>query len=51
MGNTNFGPMDLYSFDICEEMTDGEGLLGMDFLKKHRIYLDFDKKLAYIEKN
>lgn len=48
VGGTNFGPFDLYLLDINQEFKEAEGLLGMDFLVKHIVYLDFGKKIAYI---
>ncbi len=48
IGNTDFGGMDLYLLDITSELNEIDGILGMDFLKNHVIYLDFHKKLAYV---
>ncbi len=49
IGEKNFGPMDLYLIDIAPQLHEIDGLLGMDFLKKHIVYLDHAKKIAYIQ--
>jgi len=51
MGGTDFGLRELYLIDLSPEFNEIDGLLGMDFLKEHVIYLDFARKTAYIRKS
>jgi hypothetical protein len=48
IGAHDFGMMDLLLVKI---FTAGilDGILGMDFLKTHVVYIDFDKKLIYMK--
>lgn len=48
IGEKDFGPMNLYLMNITQELNEIDGLLGMDFLEKHIVYLDYAKKMAYI---
>jgi hypothetical protein len=48
MGGQDFGSMSLYLFDITEELHEIDGLLGMDFLKDHSIYIDYKNQLIYV---
>lgn len=48
IGNTDFGARDLYLLNLSKEFKEIDGLLGMDFLQQHAIYLDFNKNIAYI---
>jgi hypothetical protein len=48
MNGTNFGSQDLYFLSMTRELNDLDGILGMDFIEKHVIYIDFSKKLLYI---
>lgn len=48
MGGQDFGSMPLYFFDITEELYEIDGLLGMDFLKDHPIYIDYKNRLIFI---
>lgn len=51
IGENEFGSKNLYSLPISNnEFSKMDGILGMDFLYKHIVYLDFDKQRAYIEK-
>lgn len=43
----DFGPIDLSLFEMTSSI-DADGLLGLDFLKKHAIYIDFKNKKAFI---
>jgi hypothetical protein len=49
VGGATFGSEDFYLYDITPELSDIDGFLGVPFLKKHAIYLDFQNKQAYIE--
>jgi hypothetical protein len=49
--DVDFGPNDLLLFDITPELDELDGFLGMDFLKKHIIYIDYVEKFIYIEKS
>lgn len=48
MGDHDFGQMDLLFYDFADEFKDIDGFLGMDFCKKHVIYLDFKENKAFI---
>ena len=48
MNGTNFGSQDLYFLSMTKELNHLDGILGMDFIEKHVIYIDFSKKLLYI---
>ncbi len=50
IGGIDFGWRELYLLDISREFKI-DGLLGMDFLKDHMVYLDFTKKTVYIGKS
>lgn len=51
IGKKDFGPMNLCLMDITPELHEFDGILGMDFLKRHIIYLDYAKKTAYFGKS
>jgi hypothetical protein len=51
MNSIDFGPQKLMLLDISEQFDEINGFLGMDFLNKHIVYLDFAKNIAYIEKH
>jgi len=46
--NHDFGGMELHFYDIPDKFDDIDGILGMDFCRKHVIYLDFKEKKAFI---
>lgn len=48
MNGHEFGPMDLHLIPIPDEMEGVDGVLGMDFIEKHVIYLDFTNQILYI---
>lgn len=48
IGGSNFGKIDLYAYDFSEKFAEFDGVLGMDFCRKHVIYLDFNEKKAFI---
>lgn len=46
--NKNFGNVNLYLYDISPELNEIDGVLGMDFLVKHVLYIDYRNKFIYI---
>lgn len=48
MGGTDFGSQNLYRFDLAEELTEIDGVLGMDFMRKHLLYIDYPNRHIYI---
>ena len=51
IGGSDFGPRVLLILPISPQFDEIDGLLGMDFLKDHKVYLDFPAKRLMIEKN
>lgn len=51
MGGKDFGPMNLYPYDISSDLSDMDGMLGMDFLIDHVVYIDRDHQQIYIQKS
>ncbi|MCB1107801.1 MAG: hypothetical protein KDK76_06875 [Chlamydiia bacterium] len=50
MNGIDFGDQMFYFIDITKELSEFDGFLGMDFIKNHVMYIDFAKKLLYIQK-
>lgn len=51
LGGKDFGDIDFFLFEM-DSLFDGiDGIIGMDFLKEHAVYLDFEKKIAHIAKS
>jgi hypothetical protein len=50
IGSKNFGPQKFNLFEISSLMSEIDGILGMDFLRKHAIFIDKDQLTAYVEK-
>lgn len=48
IGDHDFGQMDLLFCNFSDKFEDIDGFLGMDFCKKHVIYLDFKEHKAFI---
>jgi len=48
LNGKNYGPIDLHLMPIPDELTNLQGILGMDFLENHVIYLDFTHQVLYI---
>lgn len=44
----DFGNQELFFLKMTDKLSDIDGLLGMDFIKKHAIYIDFSKNTLYI---
>lgn len=49
IGTREFGNTLIQPFELFDDLQDTDGFIGMDFLKKHAIYLDYSNKIAYIE--
>lgn len=49
IGGMDFGPLDLYPYDISPELSELDGFLGMDFLLNHVIYIDRENKQVYVQ--
>lgn len=49
IGNRGFGPWQFLLFEYNSKM-ECDGILGVDFFKRHRICLDFQNRMAYIQK-
>jgi len=47
IADKDFGNMDLYLQSITPELTEIDGILGMDFLKNHVVYIDYKNKVLY----
>lgn len=50
-GDRDFGEKTLHLFKISSLFSDIDGILGMDFLKEHAIYLDMGRLVAYIARS
>ncbi len=48
IGGKEFGPINLYLIEISDELDDIDGILGIDFLEKQMLFLDFSNKVVYI---
>jgi len=51
LGGCEFGPMGIMLLELTPLMNEIDGILGMDFLKEHAIYIDKKKSVAYIAKS
>lgn len=51
LGDHDFGEAKFYLLQLPPCWDKIDGMLGMDFLKKHTIYLDIDQSIAYIAKS
>jgi hypothetical protein len=49
LGGQQFGNVTFESIDLPEGLDEIAGFIGMDFLKEHAVYLDYARKIAYIE--
>ncbi len=47
---TDFGRTDLFLVDITPELQVLDGTLGMDFIERHIIYIDYPNQVLYIKK-
>lgn len=50
IGRCDFGSKKLYLIKMTKELNVLDGILGMDFIEKHAIYIDFSNSFLYIEK-
>lgn len=48
LGEKGFGNSAFYLYEMSNELIEIDGILGMDFLKNHVIYIDCPKKILYI---
>lgn len=48
LGGTQFGSAAFLPIDLPEGLRDIDGVLGMDFLKEHDLYIDLTRNIAYI---
>lgn len=48
MGGKDFGCQDLYRFDLADEFTEIDGALGMDFMRVHKLYIDYPNRMVYV---
>jgi hypothetical protein len=51
IGGVDFGKQLLYSIDISPNLKGVDGFLGMDFLKNHRVFIDYKEKAIYFSKS
>jgi len=49
LGGQQFGNVTFRTIDLPEGLSGVDGFIGMNFLKKHALYLDYTHKVAYIE--
>ncbi len=49
IGNKSFGKIQLYPLDIAIGIDEFDGILGMDFMRHHTFYIDFQHKVLYID--
>lgn len=49
IGDKDYGASDLFLLDITPELNELDGILGMDFIKNHVMYIDFPAKVVYIK--
>ncbi len=50
IGGTDFGNVDLCFLDITPELSEIDGILGMNFLDNHVVYIDYENKVLYVKK-
>ncbi len=48
MGGHDFGSQDLYCFNLADELTEVDGVLGMDFMRTRQLYIDYPKQIIYV---
>lgn len=49
IGNCDFKNQNIYTFNLSDELTLFDGVLGMDFLKQHILYLHRKDSIIYIK--
>lgn len=49
IGKENFGALDMFLVNITTELSEVDGFLGMDFLKRNVVYIDFHNKALYLK--
>ncbi|MBY0530132.1 MAG: hypothetical protein K2P51_08105 [Rhabdochlamydiaceae bacterium] len=48
IGTKDFGNVSIYFYKITPEVQETDGILGMDFLQSHPVYLDYRSQKIYI---
>ena len=48
IGNHDFGIKDLFLYDFSPELQDVDGVIGMDFLDRRVVYVDYPSKMLYL---
>jgi hypothetical protein len=48
IGEKNFGPVRLSLYNITAELDELDGIIGMEFLRNHVVYIDYRNKAVYI---
>lgn len=51
IGGKDYKALDFLLLDITPELNELDGILGMDFIKKHVMYIDFPNRVVYIGKD
>ncbi len=51
IGGENWGSQNLYLQDFPSDLREFNGVIGMDFLSKHILYLDFENQKVYIDRD
>lgn len=49
LSDQKFGNIEFHAIDLPKGLDGIDGFIGMDFLKKHAVYLDHKHKIAYVE--
>lgn len=49
IGNQDFGKKDFYLLEITSELSEIDGVLGMDFIQNHLVYIDQKEQKIYIK--
>ncbi len=50
LGNSDYGEMTFYPFAHSPKFGDYDGILGMNFLRHHEFYIDFQNRYIYFKK-
>jgi len=45
----DFGNKELFFFELSPQFNGIDGIIGMDFLKQHMLFLDFEKNILYLK--
>ena len=47
----DLGDLTFHTFDLADQLTDIDGILGTPFLDLHMLYIDFKNRVLYIKKS